>query len=251
MNGEALAMLIAAACLVPIAGLIAAVDAALLQISAARVEELREAQLRGAGGLAAVVAERSRYTRLLLLLRVVAELSATVLATVAIRSLLDGGWWVVALTIAVMSIACYVGVGIAPRTLAAQYPYRIGLLSALPVRIVGRLASPLAAVLVAVGNALAPGRLPSEEPGSSEVELRELVDLAEARGVVESEERQMIQSVFDLGDTTAREVMVPRNDMVWIESDHSVAAGLRLALRWGFSSLAVIGLWFDVFVGVV
>jgi CBS domain containing-hemolysin-like protein len=251
MNGEALVLLIAAACLVPAAGLIACIDFALLQLSPARVEELRDDGARGAGSLAAIVADRSRYTRLLLLLRVVAELSATVMATVAIRSLLGGGWGIVALTIVIMSIACYVGVGVAPRALGSLYPYRIGLLSALPVRIVGRLASPLATVLIGVGNAITPGRMPNEEPGSTEVELRELVDLAEARGAVEPGEREMIQSVFDLGDTTAREVMVPRNDMVWIESDRTVAAGLRLALRSGFSRLPVIGESIDDVIGVV
>ena len=57
------------------------------------------------------------------------------------------------------------------------------------------------------------------------MELRELVDLAEQRGVVEHGEREMIHSVFALGDTIAREVMVPRTEMVWIEADEDAAAG--------------------------
>jgi CBS domain containing-hemolysin-like protein len=139
----------------------------------------------------------------------------------------------------------------APRALADVDPYRVALSAALPVRILGRLAGPLTAVLAGVGNAVAPEPAPADEPGSSEVELLELVDLAQARGVVESGEREMIQSVFELGDTTAREVMVPRSDVVWIESDRTIAAGLSLALRSGFSRLPVIGEGLDDVVGVV
>src|SRR3954469_23031319 len=91
MSGEAIALLVAAACLVPLAGLIACVDISLQQVSQARVEELREEGARGGAALEAIVADRSRYTRLLLLMRVVAEVCATVLAAVAIRLLLGGG----------------------------------------------------------------------------------------------------------------------------------------------------------------
>ncbi len=51
----------------------------------------------------------------------------------------------------------------------------------------------------------------------------------------------MIQSVFDLGDTIAREVMVPRTEVVWIERSKTVRQALALALRSGFSRLPVVG----------
>src|SRR5438552_1860055 len=88
-------------------------------------------------------------------------------------------------------------------------------------------------------------------PFSSEVELRELVDMAEQRGVVEHDERQMIQSVFELGNTIAREVMVPRTDVVWIERDKTVSQAMALGLRSGFSRIPVIGENADDVVGVV
>ena len=77
---------------------------------------------------------------------------------------------------------------------------------------------PLASLLILIGNAVTPGRGFREGPFATQVELRELVDLAEQRGVVEHGERDMIHSVFALGDTIAREVMVPRTEMVWIEA---------------------------------
>jgi CBS domain containing-hemolysin-like protein len=75
--------------------------------------------------------------------------------------------------------------------------------------------------------------------------------MAEERGVVESGERNMIHSVFELGDTIAREVMVPRTDVVWIERGKTVRQALALALRSGFSRIPVIGENVDDVVGIV
>ena len=90
-----------------------------------------------------------------------------------------------------------------------------------------------------------------EGPFSSDIELRELVDIAGSRGVVEEAEREMLQSVFDLGDTIVREVMVPRTEMVWIEKDKTLRQALHLATRSGFSRIPVIGEDVDDVVGVV
>ena len=97
------------------------------------------------------------------------------------------------------------------------------------------LLTPISRLLVLIGNALTPGRGFRNGPFASEIELREVVDLAQQRGVVADDERRMIQSVFELGDTPAREVMVPRTEMVWIESGQDrrpgdVAGGAQRAL---------------------
>ena len=97
------------------------------------------------------------------------------------------------------------------------------------------LLTPISRLLVLIGNALTPGRGFRNGPFASEIELREVVDLAQQRGVVADDERRMIQSVFELGDTPAREVMVPRTEMVWIEATRQpgrrrrwrCAAGIR------------------------
>jgi CBS domain containing-hemolysin-like protein len=141
-------------------------------------------------------------------------------------------------------------VGVGPRTLGRQHPYRLALAGAGIVHVLGRVFGPLPNLLIWLGNVLTPGRGFRDGPFSSEVELRELVDIAEQRGVVEHGEREMIQSVFQLGDTIAREVMVPRTEIVWIESTKSVPQALALALRSGFSRIPVIGENVDDIVGV-
>jgi CBS domain containing-hemolysin-like protein len=237
--------------LIPIGGLLAAVDSSLAWVSRARVEELAREQRRGAAALATILPDRVRYTNLLLLLRVAAELTGVVLATIVARATFGNGWPVIVLAVVVMVITSYVLVGVLPRTLGRQHAYGVAMAGAPAVHVLGRLFGPLASLLIHLGNAVTPGRGFREGPFSSEVELRELVDLAEARGLVEHGERNMIQSVFGLGDTIAREVMVPRTDVVWIEQNKSLRSALSLALRSGFSRIPVIGENVDDVVGVV
>jgi CBS domain containing-hemolysin-like protein len=243
--------LVVAIALIPLAGLLACVDSALARVSVARVEEFQREGHKGAGALAVVVADRARYTNLLLLLRVVCELTATVLAVIVARSQWGTRWPVPTLTIVVMVVLSYTVIGVGPRTLGRQHPNAVALAGAGAVRVLGRLFGPVASVLILLGNAITPGRGFRDGPFASEVELRELVDMAEERGVVEHDERQMIQSVFELGDTIAREVMVPRTDIVWLEQTKTVPQALTLALRSGFSRIPVAGENLDDVVGVV
>src|SRR5919197_4226579 len=99
MNLADIVALVVAICLVPIGGLIACVDSALARVSKARAEEFLRENRRGAKALWAIMADRPRYTNLLLLLRLSCELTATVLAALVARSAFGGGWVVPLLTI--------------------------------------------------------------------------------------------------------------------------------------------------------
>ncbi|RZU30963.1 hemolysin family protein [Blastococcus saxobsidens] len=251
MSTAAITMLVVAGCLVPLAGVFGAMDAALQRVSKARVEEMRREGVKRAAALEEVVAERARHVSLLLLLRIACEMVAAVLLTVLLYDLWGGGWRTFLTAAGVMTVVSYVLVGVGPRTLGRQHAYGTALATAGVVKLLGRVLGPVATLLILVGNAITPGRGFRDGPFSSEVELRELVDLAEERGVVESGERNMIHSVFELGDTIAREVMVPRTDVVYIERHKTVRQALALALRSGFSRIPVIGENVDDVVGVV
>src|SRR5690349_21152174 len=251
MSPGAITLLVIAICLVPLAGLFGAMDAALQRVSKARVEELRREGVKRARSLEQVVADRARHVSLLLLLRIVCETLATVLITVVLFDVWGSGWRAVLAAAAIMTVVSHVLVGVGPRTLGRQHAYGVALHTAGLMKLLGRVLGPIATLLIHLGNAITPGRGFRDGPFSSEVELRELVDMAEERGVVESGERQMIHSVFELGDTIAREVMVPRTDVVYIERHKTVRQALALALRSGFSRIPVIGENVDDVVGVV
>ncbi len=235
-------LLTAAATLVILAGLFSAADAALSSYSRARAEELASDGRPGAKRLVALLDDAPRYLNTALLLRLLCEISAIVLVTQLVRDVWDGKFWQAAATsIGVMLVVSFVVIGVAPRTLGRQHNERIALLSAAPLSAITAILGPIPRLLILVGNAITPGRGFREGPFSTETELRELVDLAEASAVIESGERKMIHSVFELGDTTVREVMVPRNDVVYIERYKNLRQTMSLFLRSGFSRVPVIG----------
>jgi CBS domain containing-hemolysin-like protein len=244
-------LLVVAAGLVVLAGLIAMTEAALAAVSPARAAELARDGARGARTLQAVAGDVVRHLNLLLLLRLLAELTATTLVALVAVDTFGAGWRAALVTAGAMTVVSFVVVGVGPRTLGRQHAYAVGRSAAPLVRWLGRVLNPLASLLILIGNAVTPGRGFREGPFATQVELRELVDLAEQRGVVEHGERQMIHSVFALGDTIAREVMVPRTEMVWIESGKTLSQALVLFLRSGFSRIPVIGESVDDVLGVL
>ena len=85
---------------------------------------------------------------------------------------------------------------------------------------------------------------------NDESDLRKLVDNAGDRGVIADSQREMMQSVLDLGDTLVRELMVPRTDIVWIEGNRTLRQGLSLALRSVFTRIPVIAENLDDVIGI-
>jgi CBS domain containing-hemolysin-like protein len=155
------------------------------------------------------------------------------------------------LEIIVVSLVGFIVLGVAPETLGKQKSDRISLIAAPVALTIKPIIWPIAKFLVAIGNALTPGKGFKEGPFATAEDLRDLVDQAEEADVIEDEERQMIHSVFELGDTVAREVMVPRTEMVWIEKGKTLRQAISLSLRSGYSRIPVIGEDSDDIVGVV
>jgi CBS domain containing-hemolysin-like protein len=250
MRADSPGLLLTVIGLVLVAGLLSAAEAALGGFSRARAEELEDERRAGARRVLKILEDPPRYLNTALFLRLFAETSAVVLATLAIQELLGRGRWVVVLvSVAVMLVVSFVVIGVGPRTLGRQHSERIALGSAAVVIALTRVLGPVPQLLILVGNALTPGRGFSEGPFASEAELRELVDLAEASSVIESDERAMIHSVFELGDTIVREVMVPRTDVVYIERHKTLRQAMSLFLRSGFSRVPVVGEDLDDVVG--
>ncbi len=226
---------------VVVAFLASAADAALTRISRVRAQELREEGRPGAVALTRVLADRAAYLSVLAFVRIVAETAAAVLVAVAMSEVVDGLWAPIGLAVAVMVVVSFVVVGVSPRTIGVQHSAGVALIAAPVVVWIRRVLGPVSHLLVIVGNAVTPGRGFRDGAFESEAELRDLVDLAQERALIEADERKMIHSVFELGDTIAREVMVPRTDMVTIDSDRVARQALNLHLRSGHSRIPVVG----------
>jgi CBS domain containing-hemolysin-like protein len=238
---------VAALALIILAGCCATAEVALLRVSRAGAKELgRRPAAEGSSPLQAVLAEVPRYLSVLSLARVAAEAGATVLVTVVLLHVIGPGWRAFAIAAAVMAAAVYVATVLVPRSAERQSAVRVALAAAGVLHPVVRFLGPLPRLLGAIGRKPGVGRGAS----GSEEDLRGLVDLLEQRKVIEPGERAMIHSVFELGDTIVREVMVPRTDMVFVERGKTLGQALSLALRSGFSRVPVIGENLDDVVGI-
>ena len=252
-------LLLLAGLLIVLSGFLIAAETAITRVSRTRVDELRKegnGNQKRAALLLTVLEDRPRYVNVLFFLSTIANVTAVVLVGyAAVRALTRGdGWssWVALLVvIAIMVVIAYVGLGVAPRTLGRQHADRIALIAARPTRFLASVLGPVTNLLILIGNALTPGKGFREGPFDTAAELREMVDLARADSLIEDDESKMLHSVFDLGTTFAKEVMVPRTEMVFIEQHKSLRQAISLSLRSGFSRIPVIGESSDDIVGVV
>lgn len=252
MTGLTLVVLLAvAAVVVPVAGVVSSVETALAQLSVARVESLVKEERPGAARLQRVIDNRPDHINLLVLIRTVLEAGAAVLVTIVAEDLIEPTGWAVAVAVVVASLLIYVIVGVISRTAGRRNPYSLSLKAAPVLLVSAKILSPISRLLIRVGGLFAGGGALKAGPFASEIELREAVDIASERGVVEVDEQKMIQSVFDLGTTTARTVMVPRPEMVWIEQHKTADQATRLCIRSGLSRVPVVGESVDDVVGVV
>jgi CBS domain containing-hemolysin-like protein len=238
-------LLAAALALTLLAGWCASAEEALVRISRAGAKELGRGAGQGSTPLQVVLADVARYLSVLLLARIAAELSATVLVTVVLLHWLGGGWHAYVIAVVVMTVAIYFVAGVVPRSLGHRNAVRVATAAASVLAPVVRLLGPLSRLLLLPGGAGGRG-----VPPGSEEDLRGLVDLLEQRRVIQPDERAMIHSVFELGDTIVREVMVPRTDMVFVERGKTLRQALSLALRSGFSRIPVVGENEDDIVGI-
>jgi len=233
--------------LLSFAGFLAATESALTSISRVLIEQLESK--RGGELLRRFSQQPAKYLNVILLVRKTCELTATVLlASILLRNYSSAQ--AMSLTVLIMVIVSYVVVGVGPRTLGKQHPHTWARAGIGVAFFLAFILGPVTKLLIAIGNAITPGVGFRTGPFTNEAELRDLVDQAHERGLVESDEHEMIHSVFELGDTLVRELMVPRTEMVWIEKDKSLRQALSLALRSGFSRVPVIGENLDRIIGI-
>jgi CBS domain containing-hemolysin-like protein len=243
--------LVVVVALTAIAALLAAAETSLTRMSRARAMHLLEEERRGAAQLLGLVEQPARFLNLVLLLVLVVQFFATALFTSVMNRVVGGGLGV-AIAATVMTILTFIFAEVAPKTYAVQHTDRAALAVAPLVYLLTRLPvlGPLTRLLIAIGNVVTPGKGLKSGPFVSEDEIKALVDEAERDEVIEEEEREMIHSIFEFGDTILREVMVPRPDMVAVPVTTSLQQVLELILRTGYSRIPVYQRDIDDVVGL-
>jgi CBS domain containing-hemolysin-like protein len=224
---------------------------AIATVSHGRAQELAREGSASGKRLSALLDDRAKYVASLQLLYWLLAGFAATFAAIGFTHLVSNSAWAIVVAGLVIGLVGFVVLGVGPETYGQQRALVIATRTAGLAKFLGSVLWPFAKLFVLVGNAITPGKGYRAGPFASEEDLRELVDLAERDHVIDDDERQMIHSVFELGDTFAREVMVPRTEMVWIESDKSLRQAMSLSLRSGYSRIPVVDDDPDDIVGVV
>lgn len=233
-----------------VAGFLAGSESALTSLSRLLIEEIVESKPKYKKRFENFVENPARFLNVILLVRKTCELTATALVATFFVEQNSNKALALFGAISLMVAISYVVVGVGPRTLGKQHAIKWARPAITSAVLLSKLLGPLTTLLIGIGNAITPGKGFKSGPFSTEAEFRDMVDQASESGFVEESEREMIHSVFDLGETLVRELMVPRTEMVWIEADKTVRQGLSLALRSGFTRIPVIADNLDNVVGI-
>lgn len=159
-----------------------------------------------------------------------------------------------ALTFLVITSVLVVIGELVPKAITLQNPERIALFVAAPTLLLQAILKPAIWLLNSSGNLVL--RLLGFKPTSEHTlvhsvqELKMLIEASEKSGVLEEEERDMIHAVFAFGDLTAREVMVPRTEMIAVEADAEIHEFIQLAIAHPYSKLPVFENDLDHIIGI-
>ncbi|MFT3889815.1 MAG: hemolysin family protein [Arachnia sp.] len=233
------------------ASLLVAVETALSLMTKSRAQRMVDSGERGAERISLIAQDPAPSINAVLFARLLLETSSIVLVTVLLFQHFANDWTRALIAVAIMCVVSFILWGVAPRTLGRQRPGETLRALGSAVTAVTTVFGPVAQLMILLGNALTPGKGYADGPFASEAELRDFVDIAEANELIEAGESKMLHSVFELGDTIVKEVMVPRTDMVYVPKDRTLRQLMSLALRSGFSRIPVVGEGLDDILGVV
>ena len=221
-----------------LAAFAAMAETAISRVGRAKAHHLAQDKRRGAAALVEITEDPAPFLNIVLLLTLVCHVTATVLATtLAIRVADDAGE---AIATVAMTFLIFVFGEVVPKTYTVQRTDRAALFMARPVLWLGRILRPLGKVLIGVSNAmmvLLPGHGLPKGPFVTEDEIRHMVDVAEEEQEIEEDERELIHSVFEFGDTVVREVMVPRPDMICLPAETTFNVALKTIVDAGYSRI--------------
>ena len=226
-------------------------ETAFVRINRIRAMTLEEEGRRGANKLVTLLDQPENTLNPVLLILLIGQLVTGTLVGILVEGRL-GGYGILIGTVTEV-IIFFVIAEVAPKTYAVQHTETAalrlsGLLWAVtrfpPLRLLSK-------ALIGVANVLLPGKGLKKGPYTTEEDIRQMADVAAEEQVIEREERRLIHSIFEFGDTVVREVMVPRPDMIGVEADATVDEALEKAIAAGVSRLPAFGDGPDDILGLV
>ncbi|MDO8670359.1 MAG: hemolysin family protein [Dehalococcoidia bacterium] len=227
-------------------------ETALMTISRVRVRHLIEGGITRAQAIENLLAQPTTVLSTIVIVNSLAIIGVASLATYFSLRYLPSDWSVV-IAVILTSLVVLVFCEIIPKTFAVQNPERSAMLVARPVQVLSWLFSPFVGLLALVTNSVLSliGAPRVQAPLVSEEELKIYVNSWEEQGIIEEEEKEMIDSIIEMEDTAIRELMVPRIDIVAVDIQTTLAEAVRVVIDRGYSRIPLYEESIDKIVGVV
>jgi CBS domain containing-hemolysin-like protein len=223
-------------------------EVALISMSRARVRTLVNDHKPGAAALATLKEKPDHFLITILIGNTIVNIAAASIAT-AIAISVFGSIGVGIATFVVVIVLLVFG-EIGPKIYATRAPDSFPRAVAPVILVLSRIFSPLIWVVDRVNPSLGIGK-ESAEPAVTEEEIKEWIDVGKEEGTIEQDEKEMLYSVLEFGDTTAREIMTPRVDVILMEDTTSIPEAIRIFNETGFSRIPVFHEQIDNITGVL
>ncbi len=223
MDPDSTSQLIAIGCFLALSAFFSASETALTSINRIRLKSMVEQKVKGADTVEKVIESPDKLLSSILVGNNAANVSISSLSTALIISVFKGNSAAISIGAVIVTIVILIFSEITPKTVAANHPEKISLLVAKPIKLLITLLTPIVVILGFITGVLvkAFGGKRDNAVTVTETEIKTMVDVSHKEGIIETDEKIMINNVFEFGDNTAKDIMTPRTDIVSISSEAS------------------------------
>ncbi len=223
-------------------------EVALISITRAKVRTLINEGKKGAGSLSALKETPNRFLITILIGNNIVNVAAAAIATAVTISIFGDIGVGIATGVVVILLLFFGEIG--PKIYAARNTERLALAVAKPVNILTQILSPVIWAIEKITGRFGASAAIGETMVTEE-EIKEWIEVGKEEGTIEQEEREMLYSVLEFGDTLTREIMTPRVDVALIEDVRTLDEAMQLFNETGFSRIPVYHDSVDNIIGIL
>lgn len=242
--------------LLSLSGLFSGAETSLSSLNIIGIKKLKRKGVKEAKILERLLNKSPKILATILIGNNIVNIAATAIATELTLSIFEGkqAGQATFLVTAIMTVLILVFGEITPKTYSSYNAEKVAMKLGRPLELLSVIFGPILLVLNKITGIIIRslgGNISNNRTTVSEEEIKTLVDVGEEVGIIEKQEREMIESIFEIGDIKVTEVMVPRIDIVYLEEDVSIENAIKKIIEFGYSRIPVIGESIDNVIGII
>ena len=228
--------------LIGLSGFFSASETALTAFKSSNLEDVEDEHPKVAELLSKWLKKPNEMLTGILLGNNIVNILASSIATAVAFSLIGNGGRAIAMVTLFMTIVILIFGEITPKVVAKNYSSRVAMIVILPIYYISLVTLPIIKILIFISKTI--GKIfgihiSDENLMITEADIISYVNVGEAEGVIEEDEKEMIHSIFEFGETSAKEVMTPRTSMFALEADQTIDEVWDEIKENGFSRIPV------------